>query len=453
MKSVLRLAAIGALILLSGARLAFGAASPSSLSEYDLYFGNYQISPGHDIGISRFIMDSGTAVVLMSDYQSGIVRRLFPVGTDEFVMGPGFNTESPVYWRVRFNRDADGQVTGLTRQENDESSRFARRMPLEEQAVTIESNGRATLAGTLMRQRKPGLQPAIILLHGSGPLTRYSFGPYPHFFTSLGFAVLIFDKRGSGDSSGVRLDASTGASAPLPNAFYPDDLVADAAAAFQFLQRQEGIDPRRIGVWGSSEGGMLTTQLAARNKEVAFAINSSGFVGPLWETIFYQAGQSLKSQGYTEAQAQEAWDFARRWMEVARTGAGYSEFAKRRDAAVRADKDWLLSYFSGEYESVEQMRWDWQHILSFDSRTALAQVRCPVLGVFGEEDPLTQAQVASKALMEGISAGGNTDVTVKVFPRAGHSLSERPSGNRMAPGVFDTLRDWLRERVLAPGSP
>ena len=33
-------------------------------------------------------------------------------------------------------------------------------------------------------------------LHGSGPLTRYSFGPYPHFFMSLGFAVVIYDKPG-----------------------------------------------------------------------------------------------------------------------------------------------------------------------------------------------------------------------------------------------------------------
>jgi hypothetical protein len=60
--------------------------------------------------------------------------------------------------------------------------------------------------------------------HGSGPLTRYSFGPYPHFFTSLGFAVLIHDKRGTGSSTGALLDASTGALTLLPAAYYPDDL-------------------------------------------------------------------------------------------------------------------------------------------------------------------------------------------------------------------------------------
>jgi len=44
----------------------------------------------------------------------------------------------------------------------------------------------------------------------SGLLTRFSFGPYPHFFTSLGFAVLIYDKRGTGASFGTLLDASNG---------------------------------------------------------------------------------------------------------------------------------------------------------------------------------------------------------------------------------------------------
>jgi dipeptidyl aminopeptidase/acylaminoacyl peptidase len=85
------------------------------------------------------------------------------------------------------------------------------------------------------------------------------------------------------------LGASTGAQAPLPAAYYPDDLANDALAVFRFLQRRPEINPKEIGFWGSSEGGMLATQVAARNKEVAFAINSSGFMGPFWETLFYCA--------------------------------------------------------------------------------------------------------------------------------------------------------------------
>jgi pimeloyl-ACP methyl ester carboxylesterase len=70
-------------------------------------------------------------------------------------------------------------------------------------------SGDTSLAGTFIAPATPGPYPAVVLLHGSGPLTRHSFGPWPRFFNSLGMAVLVYDKRGTGASTGVRLDAST----------------------------------------------------------------------------------------------------------------------------------------------------------------------------------------------------------------------------------------------------
>jgi pimeloyl-ACP methyl ester carboxylesterase len=81
----------------------------------------------------------------------------------------------------------------------------------------------------------------------------------------------------------------------------------------------------------------------------------------------------------------------------------------------------------------------------------LRNVRCPVLGVFGEKDPLTDATAASSAMRKVLSEAGHKDFTTRIFPNAGHSLGEQPSGSRMAPGVFDTLRAWLKSRVrVAP---
>jgi pimeloyl-ACP methyl ester carboxylesterase len=94
------------------------------------------------------------------------------------------------------------------------------------------------------------------------------------------------------------------------------------------------------------------------------------------------------------------------------------------------------------------MRWYWEHVLSFDPRPALRDVHVPVLGVFGEADPLTEASVAAESMRRALAQGGNSDVTVKIFPGAGHSLNDA-SGGRMAPGVFDTLGVWLRANVGA----
>lgn len=446
-RSILRSLGIAcAAFVLLAPGLAASGESNAKAGAYDAYYGNYRIARDHMLGIDRFITDAGENTLLISDYQSGVVRRLFPVSATEFVMGPGFAVQSPAELEVRFVKDREGNVTGISLQRTGSATSFAQRVPLAEEQVEI-ANGETILAGTLMMPATKGPHPAIILLHGSGPLTRYSFGPYPHFFTSLGFAVLIYDKRGTGASTGTRLDASTGARAPLPNAYYPDDLAKDAQAVFHFLQRRQEINPKEIGFWGSSEGGMLTTQVAARNKEVAFAINSSGFMGPLWETILYQAGAIPKSNGFSAAQAEEAREFARLWMRVARTGEDYDLFISKREEAIKAKQEWLLSYFSKEYTSLGQMRWDWDHILSFSPLPALKSVTCPVLGVFGELDSSTDASDATNNMRKVLADAGHSDFMVKIFPNAGHSLGEMPAKNRMAPEVFETLRSWLLNHV------
>lgn len=86
----------------------------TSLEASGEYIGNYRVSADHQFGIDPFTMDDGTPVLLISDYVSGVVRRLFPVTDSEFVMGPGFNTASPPELRVRLVKDARGTVTDVS---------------------------------------------------------------------------------------------------------------------------------------------------------------------------------------------------------------------------------------------------------------------------------------------------------------------------------------------------
>lgn len=411
-------------------------------------YGNYRVGVDQLIGIDRFVMDNGQDAMLYSDYQSGVVRRLFKVSDNEFEMGPGFAVQSPVELKVRVERDVRGGVKGLRLQPAAGSGKLAVRTDIEETTVEIP-NGPVRLAGTLMVPDTRGPHPAIILLHGSGPLTRYSFGPYPHFFTSLGFAVLIYDKRGTGASTGIRLDSSTGAPDPLPDENFPDRLASDAHAAIAFLRQRKDIDSSQIGVWGSSEGGMLTTQVAAKDKRIAFAINSSGFMGPLHETTLYQAGLSLRGSGFTEAQIADVRAATARWVEAARSGQGFEQVLKEREEALRENKGWLVGWTRLDVSTKEQLRWMWDHVLSFSPLPALANVQCPVLALYGEFDTSTDAVKASGNMRSVLSEAGHRDFTVKVIPNAGHSLMEEPSGNRMAPGVFETLRTWLHERIRA----
>ena len=155
----------------------------------------------------------------------------------------------------------------------------------------------------------------------------------------------------------------------------------------------------------------------------------------------------LRRDGHPE-DIEEAQELTELWMRVARTGEDYELFLEKREEALRNGKPWLLSYVSDEFTSLEQMRWAWDHILAFDPLPALAEVNTPVLGVFGEADPLSDASAAANAMEDALP--GSADFTARIFPNAGHSLSEQPGGARMAPGVFDTFRVWLRERAPLP---
>jgi pimeloyl-ACP methyl ester carboxylesterase len=438
-----------AFILTAAPDRAWGARHETRNSFLDSFVGGYALSSDHWLGIDRFITDSGEITLLFSDYSSGVVRRLFAVSDTEFVMGAGFNSASPVELTVRFHKDAKGEVSGISLLRTGGSRSVANRVTLRQEDVAFE-NGDARIAGTLITPATKGPHPAIVLLHGSGPLTRYSFGPYPHFFTSLGFAVLVYDKRGAGASTGKRLDASTAPSSK-PASYYPDDLALDALAAMHFLRQRKDIDRAQIGFWGSSEGGMLATQVAARAKDVAFAINSSGFMGPLWETLRYQVPTLLTQNGAKDDVIQKQTALVDLWLQTARTGERWSDFAKLRGETVATHGSWFFQT-RGDAASAEQARWDWEHVLSFNPLVALKEVQCPVLGLFGEVDPLTNASSASANMHRVLSAVGHKDVTTRIFANAGHSLSVMPTKDRMAPGVFETLRSWLRDRVTFPSA-
>jgi hypothetical protein len=60
----------------------------ASIDRFDAFSGNYRVNDGRMFGIDRFLLEgSGESTLLISDYRSGVVRRLFPMSLTGFVMG------------------------------------------------------------------------------------------------------------------------------------------------------------------------------------------------------------------------------------------------------------------------------------------------------------------------------------------------------------------------------
>jgi dipeptidyl aminopeptidase/acylaminoacyl peptidase len=124
----------------------------------------------------------------------------------------------------------------------------------------------------LPKDLKPGeKRPAIIFVHG-GPVRQMLLGyHYMHFYhiayavnqwlASRGYVVMSVNYRsGIGYGKSFRTAPNTGGRG---NAEYQDVL-----AGGKYLQSRPDVDPSRVGIWGLSYGGVLTSQALARNSDV-----------------------------------------------------------------------------------------------------------------------------------------------------------------------------------------
>jgi dienelactone hydrolase len=112
--------------------------------------------------------------------------------------------------------------------------------------ATIDA-GDLTLAATLYRPpHAKGRMPAVVIVHGSGPTTREMMSFWTNsVLRAGGVAVLVYDKRGTGESSGSypQWDVKT-----TPKMF--SDLASDAEHAVRWLADQpageRGYDPATV---------------------------------------------------------------------------------------------------------------------------------------------------------------------------------------------------------------
>jgi hypothetical protein len=196
------------------------------------YVGVYQWEPNAFVYLQMWNEFAGTNQLVAFD-ESGEVRTLYPTDRDRFFAGPGAAVSAAIESRIEFQRDGTGKITALTWRRDGAATRIARHVEIEKREDVRFSSGDIQLAGTLISPNTDGKHPAIILVHGSGPQNRESMLPFARFLIRHGMAVLGYDKRGVGSSTGNWNTASF------------DDLAGDVVTAFQYLKTRSDVDPRQ----------------------------------------------------------------------------------------------------------------------------------------------------------------------------------------------------------------
>ncbi len=289
-------------------------------------------------------------------------------------------------------------------------------------------NGPVTLAGTLSRPRNPGPHPAVLVLHGSGPDGRQN--AYYDFlvraFVRRGIAVLVYDKRGVGESGGDwgRSPFST--------------LADDAVVALRFLRNHPEIDSSRVGLWGGSEGAVLAPEVALRVPGTAFVVMQSATGVPFADQNLYQTERQVRSWTQSEDVVDEALSFQRLKHAFARTGAGWEDYAARLAASRTTEWAGL-----GGPTSPSDWWWAWYRTkMDYSALPALERLRVPLLAVWGAADVLVPVPESRTAVAAAAARAGNRDVTLRVVAGADHSL--QVEGQLVE---LDATAEWVADHV------
>jgi pimeloyl-ACP methyl ester carboxylesterase len=395
--------------------------------------GSYEVAPGHIIDMGMMGEIGGQMVFL--DQKTLREGPLYPLSASRFVSGPTLGVPYPFTIGVEFVKDKQGAVSGLRWTEGGRVLKAKKIAPHRVEDVTVV-NGDVTLKGTLLVPAKPGPHPAIVFAHGSGASLR-DVGMWNTFFVRQGIAVLSLDKRGAGASGGDWQKASL------------DDIAGDWLAGVAMLKGRADIDPKRIGVHGSSQGGWTAPMMAVRSPDIAYVIVRAGSAAPVGETMAYEVGWSVREAGMTQAQALEAEAASRKLFALA--AAPWSEFS----AAVASYRDkpwaaqaWPLTMSDGGWGR------PWSAMNApYDPARTLAKVTVPVLWFLADLDHNVPSAASARLLASAKAASGNEDFTVVNLARTGHSFLQSETGNnsefadrtKMAAGYWDKMEAWLAQ--------
>ncbi len=335
--------------------------------------------------------------------------------------------------------------------------------PYVEEDVTIRTDS-LTIAGTLTIPRSPGRHPAVILITGSGAHNRdeeiFGYKPFrliADYFTRHGLAVLRCDDRGVGGSTGIKSAVTTAAHAE------------DVLAELEFLRCRAEINPAQIGLCGHSEGGIIAPIAAAKSKDVAFIVLIAGPAVTGDKLICFQLESQMKEAGEGEEQIQKSLREERRVFECVRSDSGWDSLRMELSkdvasvyAALSVEKRKSMPDSSAFVKmtvdgKIATVRGPWfRYFIDFDPATALVNVGCPVLAIFGGLDMQVPVSLNKTPMESALGRSGTKDWIVEVLPKANHLFQTAVTGSfseyaalpgEFTPGFLELMTGWITKRV------
>ena len=354
----------------------------------------------------------------------------------------------------------------ILKREGQAMSANVQKKPKEEVPYEVEDvyfhNKKAgiKLAGTLTKPKGGGPFPTVVLITGSGPQDRDEtvFGHKPFlviadYLTRRGIAVLRYDDRGVGKSTGDFSKATT------------RDFAEDVISAVNYLRSRKDIYPRKIGLIGHSEGGLIAPMVAVKDSNIAFIILMAGPGLPGDEILEMQSRLIAEVNGVSGKELEKDLainkkiynilksddDSAKVCKEIKMILNSYIEGLGDKEKREIGSKDKFIN------KQITQIMTPWfRFFVKYDPRPTLEKVKCPVLAIGGSKDLQVPAKENLAAIKKALKEGGNKDFTVMEIPGLNHLFQEAKTGapseyakikETISPKALKIMGDWISKRV------
>ena len=308
------------------------------------------------------------------------------------------------------------------------------------------------LAGTLTLPKKDGVFPAVILISGSGPQNRDEelLGHKPFlvlsdFLTKNGIAVLRFDDRGTGKSTGYFKGATT------------FDFAKDVEYAIEYLQKRKEINKNKIGLIGHSEGGIIAPIIASENENIDFIVLMAGAALRGDKLLLLQKYKIETQMGIHKQLVENNQQIF----------AGAYEIILNQRIENELVSDTLSKYFTSKYGTalpdkqktalINQLSSPWMlNFIRLDPIVYLSKVNCPVLAINGSMDLQVPSKENLEIIEDNFRKNKNTSVKVKELKNLNHLFQECKTGSiseyglieqTISPIALKEILNWINLQV------
>ncbi len=285
--------------------------------------------------------------------------------------------------------------------------------------------------------------PLIIMVHGDGPAYKSYYSILKGRFLRAGYATLVWDKPGYGQSTGT---------------LSRERLRADRAEvlldAISNVKNHPRIDPDRIGVWGISQAGYVIPMALEKDAGISFMI----MVGCPGENGIFQTAYLIRRQlEFEDVSEEEAKQAENHFIQIfyAETFEQYIEHAKALyDNPVQR----RLGFVSALWDESNWKPHSPEEEGFYDPIDVIQTVTIPALVFFGEKDTQVDPAQGAEAYNKALTKAGNKNFKVALIPNADHGIilcetgSMKEIRNRSAkerqnyaPEYLEMMDEWLRE--------